>query len=120
MDQCGQLTRDGMTRLEVAESSAQWAIRDFSITIEGQRQKSKHWLLAQKKRQCSGLCDTLIGKDKLLEARLRLTLDLRGQEQGLWSLRKDSHLSSSQGELSGLANRALLDAHATDVVLERR
>ena len=66
------------------------------------------------------LCDTLMGKDKLLEARLRLTLDLRGQEQGLWSLRKDSHLSSSQGELSGLANRALLDAHAENVVLERR
>ena len=49
MDQCGQLTRDRRMNLEVAESSAQLEIGNFSICIGGQRQKSRDWLLGQKK-----------------------------------------------------------------------
>ena len=58
-------------------------------------------------------------EDVAVFSAVRWTLHLRGWGQGLWSLKKDSHLSSSQGELSGLANRALLGAHTADVVLER-
>ena len=78
MDQCEQLTRDRRISLEIAESPAQLEVGDFSISIGGQRQKSRHWPLGQKRWQCSVLCDSLIGKEKSLEGKTLVEVASQG------------------------------------------
>ena len=65
-------------RLEVADIPAQQEVRDSSITIEGQRQKSRHWLLVQEKWQCSVLCDSLMGKEEPLEGKALVEVASQG------------------------------------------
>ena len=81
-----------MISLEVADIPAQQEVRDSSITIEGQRQKSRHWLLAQEKRQCSVLCDSLTGKEEPLEG--KALVEVASQGTGAETMESEGRFSS--------------------------